>query len=102
MGQLLLQMVRNSGAAKIIHIDKNPSRLMLAKQYGATDIVNAAETDVSEAVMEITHGKGADIVIEAAGSIPTFETALAIASKIRTHCAVWICAGRRQGKHRSL
>jgi S-(hydroxymethyl)mycothiol dehydrogenase len=56
-----------AGAAKVIAVDLDPRKLEIAKQFGATDTVNASETDAVEAVRALTDGNGADVVIEAVG-----------------------------------
>ncbi|GAB4098079.1 glutathione-independent formaldehyde dehydrogenase [Sinomonas halotolerans] len=54
------------GAARVFVVDKEPDRLALATQIGATAI-NFAETDPSEAIMDATGGFGVDCGIEAVG-----------------------------------
>jgi S-(hydroxymethyl)mycothiol dehydrogenase len=66
---------RLAGAAKIIAIDTDPRKLEWAKGFGATDVVNARESDVVEAVRELTGGFGADVVIEAVGRPETWKQA---------------------------
>ncbi|MGE5292384.1 MAG: S-(hydroxymethyl)mycothiol dehydrogenase [Micromonosporaceae bacterium] len=66
---------RLAGAAKIIAIDTDPRKLEWAKRFGATDVVNARESDVVEAVRELTGGFGADVVIEAVGGPKTWKQA---------------------------
>ncbi|GAA0733091.1 zinc-dependent alcohol dehydrogenase [Sphingomonas japonica] len=54
------------GASRVIVIDHYPNRLRLAKGLGC-DVVNFRETDVREALMEMTGGIGPDAVIDAVG-----------------------------------
>ncbi len=54
------------GASRIIAVDMLDSKLELAKEFGATDVVNARETDAVEAVMELTGG-GVHYSFEAIG-----------------------------------
>jgi S-(hydroxymethyl)glutathione dehydrogenase/alcohol dehydrogenase len=54
------------GASRIIAIDMLDSKLALAKDFGATDVVNASETNAVEAVMEMTGG-GVHYSFEAIG-----------------------------------
>lgn len=63
-----------SGAGRIIAIDTVESKLDLAKQFGATDVVNATEGDVVEKVMEMTEG-GVHYSFEATGLKVTCEQA---------------------------
>lgn len=54
------------GASRVIVIDHYPHRLELARALGA-DIVNFRQTDVREALLEMTGGRGPDAVIDAVG-----------------------------------
>lgn len=63
-----------AGAARIIAIDTVASKLELARKFGATDTVNAAETDPVEAVREMTGG-GVHYAFEAIGLKVTTEQA---------------------------
>jgi len=56
-----------AGAAKVIGVDLDPRKLELARQFGATDVVDAGQTDPIEAVRSLTGGNGADVCIEAVG-----------------------------------
>jgi len=63
-----------AGAGRIIVIDQVASKLELAKQFGATDLVNADEGQVVERIMEMTHG-GVAYAFEAIGLKETAEQA---------------------------
>jgi glutathione-independent formaldehyde dehydrogenase len=54
------------GASQVFVVDKEPDRLALAEQIGATAI-NFADTDPVDAIMEGTDGFGADCGVEAVG-----------------------------------
>jgi S-(hydroxymethyl)mycothiol dehydrogenase len=56
-----------AGATKVIAVDLDPRKLEIAKQFGATDTVNASEGDPVAAIQALTDGNGADVVIEAVG-----------------------------------
>src|SRR5881394_2837292 len=64
-----------AGARKIIAVDVDPGKLEWARGFGATDVVNARETDPVEAIRELTEGNGADVVIEAVGRPETYTQA---------------------------
>ena len=66
---------RLAGASKIIAIDLDPGKLELARQFGATDVVDASRQDVVAAVQELTEGNGADVCIEAVGNPTVMEQA---------------------------
>ena len=56
----------------VIGIDVSPDRLELARQMGATHVIDAANNDdVVATIQELTAGSGADICIEAAGQPET-------------------------------
>lgn len=61
-----------AGAGRIIAIDRQPGKLELAKVFGATDIVNAADGDPVEQVIEMTGG-GVHYSFEAIGLKVTAE-----------------------------
>jgi S-(hydroxymethyl)glutathione dehydrogenase/alcohol dehydrogenase len=66
-----------AGAARIIAIDTLDSKLDLARKFGATDVVNARENDVIEAVREMTGG-GVHYSFEAIGLKQTAEQSFKI------------------------
>jgi threonine dehydrogenase-like Zn-dependent dehydrogenase len=67
------------GAGRIIALSRHPDRQAIAKEFGATDIVEARGEAATEAVMELTHGIGADASLECAGTAQAIATAFAIA-----------------------
>lgn len=73
VGLNTIQGAKIAGAERIIAIDMMPKKLEMAKQFGATDIINAAETDAVAAVAELTGGRGADVAFEVIGLKPTIQ-----------------------------
>ncbi|MEY8413164.1 alcohol dehydrogenase catalytic domain-containing protein [Lachnospiraceae bacterium 62-26] len=69
--------------AKVIVTDLKENRLALAKKLGVWKAVNLTGTeDAVRSVKELTdEGRGADVVIEAAGLIGTWETSIRMARK---------------------
>lgn len=61
-----------AGAGRIIAIDRVPEKLELARKFGATDVINAADTDAVQAVLDMTRG-GVDHAFEAIGLKVTAE-----------------------------
>ncbi len=59
--------------ARIISIDLDDNRLQVAKSFGATDLINSTAGNAIERVMELTHGEGVDVAIEAVGMPATFD-----------------------------
>jgi S-(hydroxymethyl)mycothiol dehydrogenase len=66
---------RLNGARKVIAVDLDPRKLELARQFGATDGVDASKEDVVARVQELTGGNGADVCIEAVGHPKVMEQA---------------------------
>lgn len=75
MGLAHIKMARNRGATPIICSEVNQTRIAKARQLGADHIVDAGKTDPVAEVLRLTEGRGADYVIEAVGSIPTYKQA---------------------------
>ncbi|MFZ3025201.1 Zn-dependent alcohol dehydrogenase [Pseudomonas sp.] len=63
-----------AGAGRIIAIDMVDSKLELARQFGATDVINAKDADAVKQVIELTRG-GVDHSFECIGLKPTAEQA---------------------------
>jgi S-(hydroxymethyl)mycothiol dehydrogenase len=63
------------GAATVIAVDLDAGKLELARQFGATDVVDASSQDVVAAVRALTGGFGADVCIEAVGNPTVMEQA---------------------------
>jgi S-(hydroxymethyl)mycothiol dehydrogenase len=66
---------RLAGASKIIAIDLDPGKLELARQFGATHVVDASKGGVVDEVRSLTDGNGADVCIEAVGHPSVMEQA---------------------------
>ena len=66
---------RLAGATTIIAVDLDAGKLALAREFGATAVVDASAEDVVEAVRALTGGHGADVCIEAVGHPTVMEQA---------------------------
>jgi L-iditol 2-dehydrogenase len=71
IGLSTLAICRSKGATKIISIDTSSVRLAAAKELGAITIDFSKENPI-EKVLELTNGRGADVVIEASGNAKAF------------------------------
>jgi alcohol dehydrogenase len=61
--------------ASIVVVDRADARLDTAKRTGAAEMLNPERDDVLTHVNGLTHGLGADVVVEAVGLPETFELA---------------------------
>lgn len=75
VGLNAIQAAALSGASKVIAIDLQPTKLDLAKKFGATHLVNPADGDTVEQVRALTDGQGVNHAFEVIGLIPTLEQA---------------------------
>ena len=69
-----------TGAGRIIAVDTQPWKLELAREFGATDLVDAAAGDPVEQVRELTEG-GVEFSFEAIGLKTTAEQSFAMLRK---------------------
>jgi L-iditol 2-dehydrogenase len=75
-------MASEGGASKIIVVGAPKIRLELAKKWGATDVINIEKmpdpAERNKEILNLTAGRGPDIVIEAAGVPAAFREGMDI------------------------
>ena len=82
IGMFAQQIAKASGAALVIASEIKEFRLQLAKKIGSADvIINNDTEDLVKRTMELTNGRGADVVIELAGSPTTLRQSLQAVKK---------------------
>jgi len=74
VGLSVIQGARIAGADRIIGVDLADNKLEMAKEFGATDTVNASSDPVAK-IQELTGGIGVDYAFEAIGLSSTIEQA---------------------------
>ena len=57
-----------AGAAQVIVFDTSPSRRAIAEKLGATKVLDSVGIDLNETLLDLTYGRGVDLVVEAAGA----------------------------------
>lgn len=77
VGLNAVQGARLAGAGRIIAVDRIASKLERAKEFGATDVVDASTDDPVGQVQELTGG-GVHYSFEAIGLAPTTQQAFAM------------------------
>lgn len=82
-------------ASRIIAVDTDPEKLLLAKKFGATDVVDASQVDPVEAVRELTDG-GVHHAFEAVGLAATTQQAFAMTRRGGTATVVGMIAPGEQ------
>jgi S-(hydroxymethyl)glutathione dehydrogenase/alcohol dehydrogenase len=68
-------------AGRIVAVDRLPAKLELARELGATDVVEAAASEATVAAVRDVLPDGADYVFEALGRAETIELALRLAGR---------------------
>ena len=78
VGMCAMATARLWGPARVVAVDIDESRLEFAKKQGWADYgLNPLKVDVTQALKDMTDGRGADVTIEANGFEPTFKGAVA-------------------------
>ncbi len=77
-GQIIAQTVRRMGAHTVVAIDVAEHKLAMARRLGSDVVIDARTTDPVAAVLDLTKGRGADVVVEAAGSESSMNQATAM------------------------
>lgn len=68
LGQLACQFSRLCGGFPVIAVDLSRRRLEIAKKLGAAAAIQPEEEDAEERILELTKGRGADVVFEVTGN----------------------------------
>ena len=78
VGLAVLLTAQFYSPAAIFMIDLDDKRLAVAKEFGATTLINSTDGNPASHVMELTDGAGVDVAIEAVGLPATFAICQAI------------------------
>jgi len=80
IGLLMVQLVRNAGASKIILVEPDSYKQKLGIELGADCSLNPYDEKIFEEIKELTNSQ-VDVVIECVGSKDSVENAIKIAGK---------------------
>ena len=75
MGMWCVQALAGKSLAGLIAIDIDDTKLAMAKQFGATHVINSKKEDPLARIRQITDGHMADFVIEGTGINAVFNAA---------------------------
>lgn len=98
MGNLLQLVTQLKGPRSIIVADIRDDAVARAIELGATHVVNTARDSLTEAVRELTDGKGADLTYEVTGT----EQGLQLAGEVTRMSGKLCIVGYHQGGARSI
>lgn len=79
IGMLCAAMARAAGASPVFIADRVKYRLKLALAMGADVAIDTTAQSLVETVLDATRGRGADLVMEAAGCAETMNAAIRMA-----------------------
>jgi L-iditol 2-dehydrogenase len=80
IGLMHMQMLKRRGAYTVL-AGMTPHRLEAGRQLGADAVVNSANQDLAQVVRDISEGRGADIVVAAAGKAAVLKQAIDLAAR---------------------
>ena len=75
IGLLILQSLRATGTNRVFVADIDDSRLKMAKDLGATEVLNS-KSNLAAQVLKLTDGNGVDAVLEAVGRTETIADSI--------------------------
>jgi L-iditol 2-dehydrogenase len=76
IGLLTLQAARVAGCSRVLIADVDETRLKLATQIGADEVIHAGSAKLVAEIHRRTNGKGVDLVLEAVGRNETVSAAV--------------------------
>jgi len=76
IGLLTLQAARVSGCSRVFVADIDATRLNSASELGADETVLASGPKLTQKILQLTEGRGVDVVLEAVGRDETIATAI--------------------------
>ena len=79
VGQSTVMAATLYGPSAIVFVGRHDGRLELGKKSGATHVVNARTTDPVEYVKELTHGRGAESIVDTIGNQTSLRQTLDMA-----------------------
>ncbi|MCX5205514.1 NAD(P)-dependent alcohol dehydrogenase [Streptomyces sp. NBC_00237] len=92
VGLAALMAAVASGATRVIAVDRNPERLSLATELGATDVIDASTADAAEAIRELTAGRGVDHSVESTGVVPVMNAAVSVLAPLGSAAVLGVAA----------
>jgi threonine dehydrogenase-like Zn-dependent dehydrogenase len=88
VGLMTIIAAKHLGAEIVFAIDVVSDRLAVAKQFGAVPL-NPSHIDIKKEILNHTHGRGADAVMEAVGSDKTLKLAIDLLRPRRNYIICW-------------
>jgi NADPH:quinone reductase-like Zn-dependent oxidoreductase len=68
VGTAAIQVANNVVGARVIATTSTPEKAQMARNLGASEVINYNEEDITERVKELTGGRGVDVVLDHVGA----------------------------------
>lgn len=81
IGLVSMMALKAEGVSRVYVVDVMKNRLEKAMELGADGVINGREADAVAKIMELTDGRGCDLVIETAGTEITTRQAINMTKK---------------------
>jgi L-iditol 2-dehydrogenase len=81
IGLLTLQAAKAAGCARVFISDVDETRLDLARQIGADEVLHCSGAELLTEIKRLTNGRGVDVALEAVGLNQTVASAIDCARK---------------------
>jgi (R,R)-butanediol dehydrogenase/meso-butanediol dehydrogenase/diacetyl reductase len=81
IGLFCLQVARAAGAGEVFVVEPLAYRRALARQLGASEVIDPTQVQPPEALRKLTRGVGPDLVLEASGGVAVTPVAIDSARK---------------------
>jgi 2-desacetyl-2-hydroxyethyl bacteriochlorophyllide A dehydrogenase len=76
IGLLVTAFARALGAGRIIQVGSWKEKLEVSSKLGADNTINYHDDDVVQSILDLTDGRGAELIIESSGNTLAFEQAV--------------------------
>ncbi len=89
IGIMAAVVARHVGAAQVILLGRNESKMDIARTISSiSQVVDLRTQNVVELVLELTHGRGADVFIDASGSAQALSMGAQLIRKLGTFVGI--------------
>ncbi|GIT14141.1 MAG: hypothetical protein CM1200mP35_09610 [Chloroflexota bacterium] len=68
VGTAAIQVAKRAIGARVIATTSTSQKVTQAQEWGADEVINYNEEDISERVKDLTHGDGVDVVVDHVGA----------------------------------
>src|SRR6266705_2720 len=97
IGLMAVQLCKAMGAERVILSGTRDERLEIGRKLGADHIINVRRENLAAKVSEYTSGKGADAILECAGSPSSMQDPLEMDMNLAVRSNVRLYAARGEG-----